>query len=355
MSLPDSAATAKRATLDELAALVGGEILGDGRLEVTGITSLESAREGELTFLVDLKNLPRLENSKASAAVVPFAVTSFSRPTIRTSNPYLAYARIQRFFMERPYEAAGISGRAVIGAGVKTGRDVSIHPFVTVAEDAEIGDRVTLHPGVYVGRGVHVGEDSVLYPNVVVLDRCRIGKRVTIHAGTIIGSDGFGFARDGARSVRIPQVGIVQIDDDVEIGANCTVDRAALDKTWIKRGVKTDNLVHIGHNVIIGEDTLLIAQVGIAGSTVVGDRVVLTGQVGVVPHVSIGDGAIVGPQSGIAQDVSPGAVVMGSPAIPRREWLRAQALYPKLPEMKRALTALEKRIRVLEEGMNKTK
>ncbi len=355
MSIPASPPSGRKATILQLAELVGGEVLGDGRVEVTGIASLEAAREGELTFLVEMKNLSRLENSKASAAIIPSSLASFSRPAIRTSNPYLAYARVQSFFVRRPYEATGIDARAVVGAGVKMGREVSLHPLVTVEEGAEIGNRVTLYPGVYLGKGVQVGDDCILHPNVVVLDGCRIGKRVIIHAGSVIGSDGFGFAQDGARSIRIPQVGIVQIDDDVEIGANCTIDRAALDKTWIKRGVKTDNLVHVGHNVVIGEDTLLIAQVGISGSTTVGNRVVLAGQVGVVPHVSIGDGAVVGPQSGIPQDVRPGAVMMGTPAIPHREWLRAQALYTKLPEMKRTLTALEKRIRALEEGAQNEK
>ncbi len=343
----------RKATLAELAALVGGEVQGDDQLEVTGISSLEEATENEITFLVELKHLRRLEKTKAAAAIVPSTLPSFPRPVIRTPNPYLAYAKVQALFAQQPSIAKGIDSRAVIGAGAKIGKEVSISPFATIGDRAQIEDRVTLYPGVYIGEEARVGEGSILYPNVVVLDRCSIGRRAIIHPGTIIGSDGFGFARDGARSVKIPQVGIVQIDDDVEIGANCTIDRASMGKTWIKRGVKTDNLVHIGHNVVIGEDTILVAQVGIAGSTVVGNRVVLGGQVGVVPHITIGDGVMVGSQSGVAQDVNPGQVVSGSPAFAHREWLRAQALYSKLPEMKRTLTALGKRVQTLEEQIAK--
>jgi UDP-3-O-[3-hydroxymyristoyl] glucosamine N-acyltransferase len=217
-----------------------------------------------------------------------------------------------------------------------------------VGEGSEIGDRAVLYPGVYVGESVRVGEETVLYPNVVIMDRCAVGSRVIIHGGTVIGSDGFGFARDGVRYVKIPQVGVVVIEDDVEIGANCCVDRAAMGKTWVKRGVKTDNLVQIGHNVTIGEDTILVAQVGIAGSTEVGNRVALGGQVGVVGHIKIGDGAMIGAQSGVGQEVAPGQVLSGSPAFPHREWLRAQAVFAKLPELKRTVSDLERRVKELE-------
>ena len=341
-----------KATLGKLAQLVGGEVEGDPALEITGISSLEEANEGEITFLAEMKFLPRLEKSRASAAIVPQTLANVSKPVIRTANPYLAYARVQTFFTERPYSPRGIDPRACLGQGVKIGRDVSIHPFVYVGERSCLGDRVVLHPGVFLGESVEVGEGSILYPNVVIMDRCRVGKRVIIHGGTVIGSDGFGFAREGHRYVKIPQVGIVQIDDDVEIGANCAIDRAAMGKTWIKRGVKTDNLVQIGHNVIIGEDAIIVAQVGVAGSTEVGNRVALGGQAGVIGHIRIGDGAMVGAQAGVAQDVDPGQIVSGSPAFPHKEWLRAQAAFPKLPEMKRLLTFLEKKVAALEEKMN---
>jgi len=342
-----------KATLNELAALLGGQVEGDGSLEVGSIAGIEEAKEGEITFLSELKNLPRLQKTKASAAIVPLSLPPFSKPVIRTSNPYLAYAKIQTFFTQKPFVPRGIDPRAHVGKDVQMGREVSIYPFVYIGDGSRVGDRVVLYPGVYLGESTRVGEESILYPNVVVMDGCLIGKRVIIHAGTVIGSDGFGFAREGPRYVKIPQVGIACIEDDVEIGANCAVDRAAMGKTWIKRGVKTDNLVQVGHNVTIGEDTVLVAQVGISGSTKVGDRVALGGQVGVVGHLTIGDEAMVGAQSGVAQDVLPGQTVSGTPAFAHRDWLRSQALIPRLPGMKRALTALEKRIKILEEKIKK--
>jgi UDP-3-O-[3-hydroxymyristoyl] glucosamine N-acyltransferase len=342
-----------RATLEELATLVGGKVEGDGSLPIRGIASLEDAGEGEITFLAEIKHSRRLEKTRASAVIVPANLPSFPKPLIRTPNPYLAYAKVQAFFQQKPLAPRGVDSRAFIGGGVKIGRDVSIYPFVYVGEGSEIGDRVILHPGVCLGESVQVGEGSVLYPNVVVMDRCVVGKRVILHPGTVIGSDGFGFARDGEKYVKIPQVGIVVIEDDVEIGANCAVDRAAMGKTWIKRGVKTDNLIQIGHNVTVGEDTVIVAQVGIAGSTEIGNRVALGGQAGVVGHIKIGDGAMIGAQAGVGQDVAPGQILSGSPAFPHREWLRAQAAFPKLPEMKRALAELEKRIKEIEEAVSK--
>ena len=342
-----------QATLGELAVLVGGKIEGDGSLPIRGIASLEEAGEGEITFVAEIKHRRRLEKSRASAAIVPANLPSCPKPLIRTPNPYLAYAKVQAFFQQKPFSPRGVDSRAFIGGGVKIGRDVSIYPFVHVGEGSEIGDRAVLYPGVYLGESVQVGEGSVLYPNVVVMDRCVVGKRVILHPGTVIGSDGFGFARDGAKFVKIPQVGIVVIEDDVEIGANCAVDRAAMGKTWIKRGVKTDNLIQIGHNVTVGEDTVIVAQVGIAGSTEIGNRVALGGQVGVVGHIKIGDGAMIGAQAGVGQDVAPGQILSGSPAFPHREWLRAQAAFQKLPEMKRILADLEKRMKQIEEAISK--
>jgi UDP-3-O-[3-hydroxymyristoyl] glucosamine N-acyltransferase len=338
-------------TLQELATLVGGIVEGEGTLKVKGIASLEEAEEGEITFLAELRHASRLEKTGASAAIVPLSLPPFVKPVIRTSNPYLAYAKVQAFFQHKPCHPRGVDSRAFIGRGVKLGQDLSIYPFVYLGDGCEIGDRAVLYPGVYVGEKARIGEESLLYPNVAVMDRCIIGKRVILHPGTVIGSDGFGFARDGNRHVKIPQVGIVVIEDDVEVGASCAIDRAAMGKTWLKRGVKTDNLVQIGHNVTIGEDTVLVAQVGIAGSTEVGSGVALGGQVGVVGHIKIGDGAMIGAQAGVGQDVDPGQTLSGSPAFPHREWLRAQAVFPRLPEMKRTLADLEKKMKRLEDAV----
>ncbi len=335
--------------LAELAGLVGGKVEGDPTLEVRGVASLEEAGEGEITFLAELKNMRRLEKTRASAAIVPLSLPSFSKPVIRTPNPYLAYAKIQAFFSCQRLSPRGIDPRSVIGEGVKIGEDVSIYPYVYIGDGSQIGDRVVLFPGVCLGESTRIGEGSILYANVAIMNRCVIGKRVIIHPGTIIGSDGFGFAREEDHYVKIPQVGIVQVDDDVEIGANCAIDRAAMGKTWIKRGVKTDNLVQIGHNVIIGENTLIVAQVGIAGSTQVGNQAALGGQVGVAGHLKIGDGVRVGGQAGVTQNVAAGQVVSGTPAFAHREWLKASVVFPRLPDIKRDLAILEKRVKALEE------
>ena len=338
----------EKATLADLAALVGGVLEGNGALEIRGMASLEDAGEGQISFLADRKQISRLERTQASAVIVPLDLPPFPKPLIRIANPYVAYAKVQTFFSSRPYTPLGVDPRAFVGSGVQIGQDVSIYPFVYVGNDSQIGNQVVIYPGVYIGEGVRIGAGTILYPNVVVMDGCKVGRRVIVHGGTVIGSDGFGFTPDKEGYVKIPQVGIVEIEDDVEIGANCAIDRAAMGKTWIKKGVKTDNFVQIGHNVVVGENTVLVAQVGIAGSTEIGNWVALGGQVGVVGHIKIGDQARVGAQSGIAQDVKPGEILSGSPAFPHREWLRAQALFPRLPEMKRGLTTLEKRVAELE-------
>jgi UDP-3-O-[3-hydroxymyristoyl] glucosamine N-acyltransferase len=222
---------------------------------------------------------------------------------------------------------------------------------VVIGRNVTIADRVVIYPHCVIGDETTIDQETTLYSHVSIRERCCIGKKVIIHSGTVIGSDGFGFAPDGNRYHKIPQVGIVQIDDEVEIGANNTIDRAAFGKTWLKRGVKTDNLVHIAHNVVVGEDTLLIAQVGISGSTTIGKHVILTGQVGVVGHLEIGDNTIVGPQTGISGSVPANSMVSGYPHMPHREWLKASRCYPLLPEMRKAISALERKVKALEETL----
>jgi UDP-3-O-[3-hydroxymyristoyl] glucosamine N-acyltransferase len=243
---------------------------------------------------------------------------------------------------------SGISDKAVIHKSSVIGRNTTVFPLVYVGEEAVIGDEVTLFPGVFVGDRVRIGHRTVLYPNVTILERCIIGNDVAIHAGTVIGSDGFGYVRDGSKNVKIPQIGIVQIDDEAEIGANNCVDRAALGTTWIKRGVKTDNLVQIAHNVVVGEDTIIVAQAAIAGSAQIGKEVVLGGQVAISDHVHIHDRAMVGSQSGVAKNVKTGEIVSGSPAMPHRLWLRTSGLLPRLPDFSERLRNLEKKVKKLE-------
>ncbi|NJL59362.1 MAG: UDP-3-O-(3-hydroxymyristoyl)glucosamine N-acyltransferase, partial [Desulfobacteraceae bacterium] len=221
-----------------------------------------------------------------------------------------------------------------------------------IGSDVRIGDRVTIYPGVVIGDHVTIGNDITIYPNVSIYDHCIIGSRVIIHAGTVIGSDGFGFAPDGETYCKIPHRGMVQIDDDVEIGANNAIDRATFGKTWIQKGVKTDNLVHVAHNVVVGENTLLVAQVGISGSTSIGNHAILAGQAGVSGHLQIGNNVIIGPQAGIAKSVADGEIVSGSPEIPHKQWLRVQTIIPKLPEMKKQLNELQRRIEEIEKKNN---
>jgi len=339
-------------TLGELAQRLGAELRGDSHLRISGVAALEDATETEISFVVSPKYRMLAKQTAAGALIVPAGMEDLERPLLVSPNPYLAFAQILALFTERPRAALGVSPKAHLGDGVGLGQGVSIHPLAYVGEGAIIGERVTLHGGVYVGAGVEIGDDAFIHPNVTILDRCIVGKRVIIHSGTVVGSDGFGFAQDGGRHVKIPHTGIVRIDDDVEIGANCAIDRATLGMTWIQRGAKIDNLVQVAHNVVVGEDSIIVAQVGISGSTRIGKSVILAGQVGVVGHVEIGDGARVGAQSGIAQSVPPGQVVSGSPAIPHQDWLRTCHLVRRLPELRKRVMELEKRLAQLEQGVN---
>lgn len=334
--------------LKELADWVGGVVVGDENVEITGVAPIEGAREGEITFVANPKYLPKLDDTQASAVIVSEEIVSAKMNLIRVENPYLAFAKVLRLFHPRSYEPRGVDPKAWVSSKAKLGRDVTIFPFVYVGDRSEIGDRVTLYPGVYIGEDVVIGEDSILHANVSVYSRTLIGKRAVIHSGVVIGSDGFGFVKEGRRNIKIPQVGIVEIGDDVEIGANTTIDRAALGKTVIGRGVKIDNLVQVAHNVTIGEDSIIVAQVGISGSTRIGQNVTLGGQVGIAGHLEIGDNVMVGAQSGVAQDLPPNGAYTGSPAIDHREFLRMALSLPKVPGMRKALADLEKRLAKIE-------
>ena len=337
-------------TLGELAQLVEGELLGDPEFKITGVAALEEARSHEISFVVGPKYASKAHQSKAGALIVPPKMQTFEKPLIISENPYLGFAKILKLFAQEQHKAVlGVSAKAHLGADVVLGDEISIHPQVYIGNNTVVGHRVTLHPGVYIGSDVHIGDDTTIYPNATVLARCIIGKRVIIHSGTVVGSDGFGFAQDGKSHFKIPQVGIVQIDDDVEIGANCTIDRGTMGKTWIQRGVKIDNLVQVAHNVIIGEDSIIIAQVGISGSTKIGKHVILAGQVGVTGHLEIGDSVRVGAQSGIAKSIPAGQTVSGSPAIDHRDWLKNCHIISRLPELRKKIMDLEKRFASLEE------
>jgi UDP-3-O-[3-hydroxymyristoyl] glucosamine N-acyltransferase len=334
--------------LKEIADLVGGEVVGDDQVIITGINSLVEASQGEISFFADSRYKESLKETKASALLVSVVTDLYAGPQVVVPNPALAYARVATLFAPPLPRFPGISEKAFIHKSSKIGENVSIHPLVHVGEEAVIGDHTTLYPGVFVGDRVKIGNSTVIHANVSILHDCVIGKEVIVHAGSVIGSDGFGFVRDGHVNVKIPQNGYVQIDDQVEIGANNTIDRAALGKTWIKRGVKTDNLVQIAHNVVIGEDTVIVALTGISGSVRIGREVVIGGQVGISDHVKIGDRVMIGSQSGVAKSISPGQVVSGTPSMPHRLWLKTTRVTTRLPEMYDRLRRLEKKLEELE-------
>lgn len=334
--------------VSEIAQRIGAELAGPGDIDITGINGIHDARAGELTYVTDEKHFKALDGCRASAVIVPMSAPAVALPSLKVRNPRYAFALVLRIFHEQPYRAGGVSDRAVISGTAVVGADPTIHPCVVVADGARIGDRVTLHPGTVIGAGSVVGDDSVIHANVTVREGVVIGRRAIIHAGTVIGSDGFGFVTEGGVHHKIPQVGGVVIGDDVEIGANTTIDRATLGNTVIGSGTKIDNQVQIAHNVTVGEHCLLAAQMGIAGSTVLGRYVVIGGQAGVTDHVRVGDQVMAGGGTGITRDIDAGQVIAGHPAQPLRDWLKMQAVLMKLPEMKRSLAQLARRIEDLE-------
>jgi len=342
-------------TLEELARRVGGEVVGDGSVVLSGVSGIREAQAGHLTFLSNPKYERYLSTTNASAIVVDSecrAVAAESgKPLLVTDNAHYAFAKAMALFGPAGERLAkGVHPTAVVSESARIGADVSLGPHVVIMDGARIGDRVVLHAGVYVGPRVTIGRDTVVHSHVTIESESEIGDRVVIHAGTVVGSDGFGFAWDGEAHAKVPQIGNVVIEDDVEIGSNVAIDRATVGTTRIGRGTKIDNLVHIGHNVTIGENSMIVAQVGISGSTEVGKGVVLGGQAGVVGHIEIGDGAMVGAQAGVTRSVPAGERVSGYPA--RRHSLskRLHACLMRLPLLFRRVKELERRIARLEKG-----
>ncbi len=344
-------------TLDELADHVGGRVIGDGSVVIHEVAPIDEAAPGEITFLSNPRYQKYLGECKASAVIVgrgavargaPSAVRNF----LEAADPYVAFAKILQVFRPQAPFSGAVSPLAYIDGTAAIAEGTTIFPHVFVGPGVKVGRGSVLFPGVYLGENVAIGEGSVLHANVVVREGCRIGDRVILHAGVVVGSDGFGYAGAGAARIKIPQTGVVVIEDDVEIGANTTMDRATLGKTVISRGAKIDNLVQIAHNVVVGEHAVVAAQAGIAGSSRLGRNVTLAGQVGVVNHVEIGDGAIIGPQSGIPKSVPPGAVLSGGvAAAPHHEWLKVMTLLPQLPALWSAVRRLEKEMaRLLKRG-----
>jgi len=334
-------------TARELAAMIGGSVIGNPDAIGTGVAALDQAGVADISFLGNRKYAAQLATTKAAIVLVEADCAAQPRSGqafVTCANPTVAFSRaVARFAPPPPAFPPGIHPAAVVAASAVIGPDVHIGACAVVAERVVVGPNSVIAAGCYLGEDAVVGENCLIYPNVTIRERCRIGKRVIIHPGVVIGSDGFGFAPDERGGLmKIPQVGIVQVDDDVEIGANVTIDRARFGRTWIKRGVKIDNLVHIAHNVTVGEYSLLIGQCGIAGSATVGRGVIIAAQAGINGHISVGDGARVGGTSGVVKSVPPGATVIGTPAEPQREFIERLTLPKKLRQLQERLARIEK-------------
>jgi len=332
-------------TLQELAKISGGELLGDPAQKITGAASLMEAVPGEISFFADPKYFSRLRKTRASAVFVPLDFSEkILAAQIRVPNPSKAFEQVVLRLAPKPIVfAPGIHPSAIVDPKAKLGARVSIQPHAVIESGATIGDDTVIGAGSYVGHESATGAACLIYPNVTIRERTRIGSRVIIHAGAVIGADGFGFEIVDGRQKKIPQLGIVQIDDDVEIGANTTIDRARFGRTWIQEGVKIDNLVQVAHNVVIGKQSVIAAQAGISGSVRVGEQVAIAGQVGIVGHVIIGDKTMIAAQSGVSKDISGGAW-FGYPAVPLPEAKRQIAWVHRLGRLIDRVKAIEKKL-----------
>jgi len=342
--------TKKTLTLLEIAAMTAGRVAGNADTVIADVAAIDEAGPGQITFLADRANAKLLKTTKAAAVIVKEGeyADAAGLNLVLVKNPQIAFAAMLEVFRPGYLPLPGVHPKAEVHASARLGEGVSIQAFTVVEEGAAIGERAVLFPGVYIGKGAEIGADAVIYSNVSVREGCKVGARVIIHCNSVIGSDGFGYAWEGGKYFKLPQRGIVRVEDDVEIGACVTVDRAALGETVIGNGSKIDNLVQIAHNVHVGENAIIVAQAGIAGSTRVGSRVQIGGQVGIVGHIDIGDGVMIGAKSGVSADLPAGGVFSGIPAIPHGDWLRAQSIYAKLPELKKKISELERRLKTLE-------
>jgi UDP-3-O-[3-hydroxymyristoyl] glucosamine N-acyltransferase len=339
-------------TLAELAKHVGGTVVGDGATEICGVMTIAEAGPGDITFLSNPKYEKMLAETKASAIIVSPKHAKVPKPLIVCDNPYLAFAQIVKLMLDNvPYAAKGIHPTALISPSAKIGRDATIHPYVVIGDNTRIGDRVTIYPFSFIGDHCTLGDDVVIHANVSVYHGTQIGSRVAIHSNASIGSDGFGWAPDGEKYYKIPQVGITVIEDDVSIGSGCSINRAALGKTSIRKGSKLDCLVQIGHNVDVGENSILVAQTGVSGSSKLGKHVTLAGQVGIVGHITVGDNVVVGAQAGVTNDIPPNETYYWTPAIPGDLARRCAVLLHKLPETRDTIKDLLARVEALEKKL----
>jgi UDP-3-O-[3-hydroxymyristoyl] glucosamine N-acyltransferase len=336
-------------TLKEIAEHVGGELAGDPKIVISGVAGIQEASAGDITFLANLKYLSFLNKTKASAVIVGRDVAAGDMPVIRIDNPSLAFTKVVAFINPRKQEHfKGIHPSAIIGKKVKLGKNPAIGAFVVIEDGCSVGDNTIIYPNCYLGRNSSIGTDSLVYSNVSIREDCSLGDRVIVHCGTVIGSDGFGFVTVDGIHHKIPQVGGVVVENDVEIGANVAIDRARFDKTVIGEGTKIDNQVHIAHNVRIGKNCLIVAQVGISGSTTIGNNVILAGQVGVIGHLTIGDNSIVMGGAAVMKSLPAGSIVWGFPARPANEAKKVSACVQNLPRMFETLKEIKNKIEELE-------
>ncbi|MBN1825920.1 MAG: UDP-3-O-(3-hydroxymyristoyl)glucosamine N-acyltransferase [Candidatus Eisenbacteria bacterium] len=337
--------------LCEIAKRIESELVGDGSIEITGVAGIREAKAGDITFFANPRYESFLRSTDASAIILNRNGVSAGegKALLVCPNPYLAFLKVIELFAPRDYEkTTGVHPTAVIGRNVVLGSPVTVGPHVVIEDDAVVGDGTRIHPGGYIGFRARIGRNCLIYPNVSIREDTVIGDRVIIHCGAVIGSDGFGFTKNGLAHMKIPQIGRVEIQDDVEIGANTTIDRATVGTTLIKRGTKIDNLVQIAHNAVIGEDSILVAQVGVSGSTEVGNNVTLAGQAGVVGHIKIGDNVKVGAQAGVTKSIPAGTSVSGYPAREHSLSRRIYAGIQRIPDLLRKVASLERRIAALE-------
>ena len=340
-------------SVKELAALVGGEVAGDEAVEISGAADIQDAHDGDIVFAETPKLFEKARESQAAAIIARRGALDSGKPIIAVDNPRYAFACVLEVFAPLPTRPAGIHPIAIVSPTASIGENPSIGDNVHIGENVTIGKNAWIHPFVFIDDDVSLGDDVVLYPFVAIHRDVVIGHRVRIHSGTVIGSDGFGYTRVGGRHYKIPQIGAVVIGDDVEIGANVTIDRARTGKTEIGRGTKIDNLVHIAHNVTIGEDCLVIAQVGISGSVHIGNRVILAGQAGIKDNITIGHNAIICARAGVIGDVKPNAFVSGYPARPHKDQMKMQAAQNRLPDILKLLKALKQKVQELEDRLNR--
>jgi UDP-3-O-[3-hydroxymyristoyl] glucosamine N-acyltransferase len=350
MEQPRGEQIMKLTTVRELATLVDGSVVGDDTIEISGISTIEDSQSGDVTFAENARLLGTAARSLASAVIAPQNGPSIDKPLIRVKNPKFAFAQVLRIFAPEQKIYKGIHETAQIDPSAKLGENVSIHASSVVGENTLIGANTVIFPFVFVGDNVTIGPDCVIYPHVVLHDNTEIGKSVIIHSGSVLGTDGFGYMFIEDRHYKIPQIGRVIVGDDVEIGANVTIDKARTGSTRIGRGTKIDNLVHIGHNCTIGDHSVIVAQVGVSGSVQIGKGVILAGQAGIKDHVSIGDGAIVAAKTGVIGDVPAGRFVSGQYGRPHNEDLRSLASIKMMPKLMKNLKEMEKRVALLEAG-----